>query len=183
MEQFLDEFLSWAWARHHNPLSWYIRPLFLLPFCYFAYKRSTWGIVLTLFALATSMVWFPSRNGRTTGHSSFWRDGEGLSYGPLDPYEGALGSAGAGKPSGVGPGFLEEIPSLRVGSSRLDCADQDRVELLLRRRVGAGLVTVRPRGPYSLQSGGSVRGIQGTRKVIALTLPAGSPGIISSIRP
>ena len=59
MEQFLDEFLSWAWARHHNPLSWYIRPLFLLPFCYFAYKRSIWDIVLTLFALATSMFWFP----------------------------------------------------------------------------------------------------------------------------
>ena len=59
MEQFLDEFLSWAWARHHNPLSWYIRPLFLLPFCYFAYKRSIWGIVLTLFALVTSMFWFP----------------------------------------------------------------------------------------------------------------------------
>ena len=36
------------------------RPLFLLPFCYFAYKRSTWGIVLTLFALVTSMVWFPA---------------------------------------------------------------------------------------------------------------------------
>ena len=124
MEHLLDGFLSWAWSRHHNPLSWYIRLLFLLPFCYFAYKRSTWGIVLTLFALATSMVWFPSRNGRTTGHSSFWRDGEGLSYGPLDPYEGALGSAGAGMPSGVGPGFLEEIPSLRVGCSRLDCADK-----------------------------------------------------------
>ena len=59
MEQFLDEFLSWAWVRHHNPLSWYIRPLFLLPFCYFAYKRSIWDIVLTLFALATSMFWFP----------------------------------------------------------------------------------------------------------------------------
>ena len=24
----------------HNVLSWYIRPLFLLPFCYFAYKRT-----------------------------------------------------------------------------------------------------------------------------------------------
>ncbi len=53
--ELLDEFLSWARARHHNPLSWYIRPLFLLPFCYFAYKRSMWGIALTLLALATSM--------------------------------------------------------------------------------------------------------------------------------
>ena len=38
------DFLNWAWARHHNPLSWYIRPLFVLPFCYFAYKRSVWGV-------------------------------------------------------------------------------------------------------------------------------------------
>jgi hypothetical protein len=54
-----DEFVAWAWARHHNILSWYIRPLFFLPFCYFAYRRSLWGIVLTLLALATSMFWFP----------------------------------------------------------------------------------------------------------------------------
>lgn len=45
MEQLLDEFLSWVWPRHHNPLIKYIRPLFLLPFCYVAYKRSIWGIV------------------------------------------------------------------------------------------------------------------------------------------
>jgi hypothetical protein len=55
-----DEFVAWAWERHHNVLSWYIRPLFLLPFCYFAYKRSLWGIMLTLLALATSMFWFPA---------------------------------------------------------------------------------------------------------------------------
>ena len=54
-----DEFAAWAWARHHNELSWYIRPLFLLPYCYFAYKRSLLGIVLTVLALATSMFWFP----------------------------------------------------------------------------------------------------------------------------
>ena len=53
-----DEFAAWAWERH-NVLSWYIRPLFLLPFCYFAYKRSLWGITLTVVALATSMFWFP----------------------------------------------------------------------------------------------------------------------------
>ena len=56
----IDEFTAWAWARHHNELSWYIRPLFLLPFCYFAYRRSLWGIVLTVVALATSMFWFPA---------------------------------------------------------------------------------------------------------------------------
>lgn len=56
----LDGFLSWAWARHHNVLSWYVRPLFILPLAYFSYKRSLLGIVLTLVALATSMFWFPA---------------------------------------------------------------------------------------------------------------------------
>mgnify|MGYP003296234109 CR=1 FL=1 len=55
-----DEFAAWAWARHHNELSWYIRVLFVLPFCYFAYKRSLSGMILTLLALATSMFWFPA---------------------------------------------------------------------------------------------------------------------------
>jgi hypothetical protein len=56
----LDEFLSWVWARHHNELSWYVRPLFLLPFCFFAYKRSVWGIVATLLVFPTSLFWFPA---------------------------------------------------------------------------------------------------------------------------
>ena len=55
----LTDFLNWAWARHQNPLSWYIRPLFILPFCYFAYKKSVRGIVLTLVAVTSSMFWFP----------------------------------------------------------------------------------------------------------------------------
>jgi hypothetical protein len=56
----LDEVVAWAWERHHNVLSWYIRPLFFLPFCFFAYKRSLFGMTLTLVALATSMAWFPA---------------------------------------------------------------------------------------------------------------------------
>ena len=55
---FVNDFFSWAWERHHNILSWYTRPLFLIPFCYFIYKRNIWGVVLTLIALATSMFWF-----------------------------------------------------------------------------------------------------------------------------
>lgn len=57
--EILDGFFQWAWERHHNILSWYIRPLFLLPFIYFSYKRSWKGIILTLVALLTSMFWFP----------------------------------------------------------------------------------------------------------------------------
>jgi hypothetical protein len=55
----IADFLNWAWARHQNPLSWYLRPLFLLPFCYFAYKKNIWGMVLTVVAVASSMFWFP----------------------------------------------------------------------------------------------------------------------------
>jgi len=58
--ELLEGFLSWAWARHHNVLSWYIRPLFLLPFCYFAYRRSLGSIVIILIALASSIYWFPA---------------------------------------------------------------------------------------------------------------------------
>lgn len=56
----LYDLLNWAWERHHNPLSWYIRPLFVLPFCYFAYKKSVWSVVLTIVAVVTSMFWFPA---------------------------------------------------------------------------------------------------------------------------
>ncbi|OEH86552.1 hypothetical protein BHU72_13160 [Desulfuribacillus stibiiarsenatis] len=52
-------FFDWAYERHQNQLSWYLRPLFLVPFCYFAYKRSWAGIFGTVFFLLTSMFWFP----------------------------------------------------------------------------------------------------------------------------
>ena len=53
-----QSFFEWVFERHHNQLSWYIRPLFLIPFCYFAYKRSWTGVMATVFALFTSMFWF-----------------------------------------------------------------------------------------------------------------------------
>ena len=52
-------FFDWAYERHQNQLSWYIRPLFLIPFCYFTYRRSWTCIMGTLFVLLTSMFWFP----------------------------------------------------------------------------------------------------------------------------
>ncbi|MEV6238530.1 hypothetical protein [Lentzea sp. NPDC051838] len=72
--EWLNELASWAWARHHNELSWYIRPLFLLPFAYFSYKRSWWGIAATLVALATSMAWFPAPEHPTPGAIQFLAD-------------------------------------------------------------------------------------------------------------
>jgi hypothetical protein len=59
MQQWND-LLTWAWMRHHNILSWYIRPLFIIPFVYFAYRRSWKGMLFTVLALATSMFWFPA---------------------------------------------------------------------------------------------------------------------------
>ena len=51
-------FFNWAYERHQNQISWFIRPVFLIPFCFFAYKRSWTGISITLFCLFTSMFWF-----------------------------------------------------------------------------------------------------------------------------
>jgi hypothetical protein len=56
----LERLAEWAWARHHNVLSWYVRPLFLLPLAWSAHRRSPAGIAVTLVALATSMAWFPA---------------------------------------------------------------------------------------------------------------------------
>ena len=56
----LQDFLAWVWARHNNELSWYVRPLFILPFCYFAYRHSIRGILLTVLLLPTSLFWFPA---------------------------------------------------------------------------------------------------------------------------
>src|SRR5690625_408064 len=54
-----QDFFNWAYERHQNQFSWYLRPLFLIPFCYFSYKRSWAGILGTMFLLLTSMFWFP----------------------------------------------------------------------------------------------------------------------------
>lgn len=54
-----SDFFNWVFERHHNQWSWYLRPIFLIPFCFFAYKRSWSGLSITVFCLFTSMVWFP----------------------------------------------------------------------------------------------------------------------------
>ncbi|MEC0545192.1 hypothetical protein P8855_08190 [Bacillus inaquosorum] len=55
----VQDILDWAFRRHVNPLSWYIRPLFLLVLVYAAYKRSWKGIIITFVLMMSSMVWFP----------------------------------------------------------------------------------------------------------------------------
>ena len=54
-----DMFFNWSFERHHNILSWYIRPLFIIPMVIFAFKKSLTGIFASIFALFTSMFWFP----------------------------------------------------------------------------------------------------------------------------
>ncbi|SHE94126.1 hypothetical protein SAMN05444392_10555 [Seinonella peptonophila] len=56
----VQNILDWAFERHLNPLSWYIRPIFLVIICYFAYKRSWKGILITFLVMTSSMVWFPA---------------------------------------------------------------------------------------------------------------------------
>jgi len=53
-----QSFFDWIFDRHHNQWSWYLRPIFLIPFCFFAYKKSWSGISFTIFCLFTSMFWF-----------------------------------------------------------------------------------------------------------------------------
>lgn len=55
-----DIVFNWAFARHNNILSWYIRPLFIIPIILFAFKKSLTGIFAAIFALFTSMFWFPA---------------------------------------------------------------------------------------------------------------------------
>ena len=69
--EFPTDFLSWAWARHHNILSWYIRPMFVIPFVLFAYRRSWKGLIVTIIALFTSMFWFPAPAAADPGVEQF----------------------------------------------------------------------------------------------------------------
>lgn len=55
-----DLFFNWAFNRHHNIISWYIRPLFIVPIVLFAFKKNLTGIFGSIFALFTSMFWFPA---------------------------------------------------------------------------------------------------------------------------
>jgi hypothetical protein len=90
--EWLAEFGAWAWARHHNILSWYIRPLFLIPFIFFAYRRSLWGIVATLVALATSMFWFPAPEQPAPSVIAFLEAEREYLFGPWNVWKVLLSS-------------------------------------------------------------------------------------------
>lgn len=84
------ELFNWAFERHQNVLSWYIRPLFLIPFCIFAYRRSLPGIALTLVALLTSMAWFPVPARPNPQVISFLEAEKAFLLSPLTPKKAAL---------------------------------------------------------------------------------------------
>lgn len=90
--EWTSEFWGWAWERHQNILSWYIRPLFLIPFIYFAYKRSLLGIVGTLAALATSMFWFPAPTQPDPRVVEFLRMEQEYLMGTWTPWKALLGT-------------------------------------------------------------------------------------------
>lgn len=49
---------DWIWHRHQNLFSWYSRPLFIIPACYYAYKQKIGFIIGSLILLGTSLFWF-----------------------------------------------------------------------------------------------------------------------------
>ncbi|MEU5846022.1 hypothetical protein [Saccharopolyspora shandongensis] len=56
----INDFLAWAWPRHLNPISWYIRPLFFLPIAYFSWTRRPGRLTATIVAMVSSFFWFPA---------------------------------------------------------------------------------------------------------------------------
>jgi hypothetical protein len=162
-----DEFVAWAWERHHNVLSWYIRPLFLLPFCYFAYRRSLWGIVLTLFVLATSMFWFPAPERSSPAVNEMPGLGKRVPHSRLDALESPDSLARATRVRGVGPHLLEAFARLGTGGHKHDGPVQDRVDFPLQHRGRRYVAPARRLvGTRGLRRPGSVRHAQAACKVV-----------------
>lgn len=80
-------FFDWVFERHHNQWSWYIRPLFLIPFCYFAYKHSWSGMAITIFCLFTSMFWFPKPDVVSENVTKFLHFEKEYLYGEWDLFK------------------------------------------------------------------------------------------------
>ena len=49
---------SWIWDRHQNLFSWYSRPLFIIPACYFAYQHKLWHTTACMVLMFASLFWF-----------------------------------------------------------------------------------------------------------------------------
>lgn len=53
-----ENLATWVWDRHQNQFSWYSRPLFLIPACYYAYRQKLWLIIGFMVLLFCSLFWF-----------------------------------------------------------------------------------------------------------------------------
>lgn len=51
---------DWAWARHHNEWSWYIRPFIMIGFCVAAWYRHRMAVVVIAVFFPISAVIFPA---------------------------------------------------------------------------------------------------------------------------
>ncbi|WP_157716256.1 hypothetical protein [Roseivirga echinicomitans] len=49
---------NWIWDRHQNLFSWYSRPLFIIPACYFAYHHKLWHTGAWMALMFASLFWF-----------------------------------------------------------------------------------------------------------------------------
>lgn len=49
---------DWIWNRHQNQFSWYSRPLFIVPACYYAYRQNIFLIAGFMVLLFCSLFWF-----------------------------------------------------------------------------------------------------------------------------
>ena len=49
---------AWIWERHQNQFSWYSRPLFIIPACYYAYRQKLLHVIGFMLLLLTSLFWF-----------------------------------------------------------------------------------------------------------------------------
>ena len=66
-----DDWRHALFLRHRNPISWYIRPLLLIPYCCAAWRRTYSGIMATLLLLLSSMAWFPAPDAAAVANNTF----------------------------------------------------------------------------------------------------------------
>lgn len=63
---------------------------FVLPFCYFAYKKNIWGMALTVVAVTSSMFWFPAPAAADPRVTAFLAMERQYVTGPLTPGKAAM---------------------------------------------------------------------------------------------
>lgn len=58
--EFWTDLADWAWSRHHNEWSWYIRPFIILGFCAAAWMRNRLGVILIGLSFPIGAIMFPA---------------------------------------------------------------------------------------------------------------------------